>query len=510
VLDQRENEPAAEIEELKARLAEAEETLRAIRSGEVDALVVDTTAGTKVYTLEGADQIFRLIIQEMSEGAAIVSPQGVITYANRQLADVLNTPLEKITGASLFAYVPPEYQDALIGLIGRAGRQEMSLLSSGHQRVPVFAASNQLTLDHTSVSCLVFTDLTLQKRTEQLLASKQLIQAIIAHAPQATIVCDNAGVILYASGAANDLCGRQATGQLFDDVFRFLKYNGKQLTMDDIVRGSAPPYTELSSTATLNKPGIFLLLHGHLVPNGTQGGSVITLVDITERKKLDRAKDEFISMVSHELRTPLTVILGSLKTALSPHLSPSDARLLIENAIDGSQSMSAIIDNLLELSRAQANRLKLDTSSLDLKHVLKSVVEKVHLRYPNFCYSVAIPPSIPAVTADPVRIERILYNLIENAAKYSPAGTEIAINIREKQKALCISVVDKGPGIPRDKQTEIFEPFKRLATEDQAKGLGLGLVVCKRLVEAHGGEIWVESEAGKGCTFAFTLPVNPN
>jgi signal transduction histidine kinase len=252
------------------------------------------------------------------------------------------------------------------------------------------------------------------------------------------------------------------------------------------------------------------LLHGHLVPNGTQGGSVITLVDITERKKLDRAKDEFISMVSHELRTPLTVILGSLKTALSPHLSPSDARLLIENAIDGSQSMSAIIDNLLELSRAQANRLKLDTSSLDLKHVLKSVVEKVHLRYPNFCYSVAIPPSIPAVTADPVRIERILYNLIENAAKYSPAGTEIAINIREKQKALCISVVDKGPGIPRDKQTEIFEPFKRLATEDQAKGLGLGLVVCKRLVEAHGGEIWVESEAGKGCTFAFTLPVNPN
>jgi signal transduction histidine kinase len=510
VLNQHERYLAAENEELKTRLAEAEETLRAIRAGEVDALVVDTAAGTKVYTLEGADQIFRLIIQEMSEGAAIVSPQGVITYSNHQLADTLKTPLEGIPGTSIYSYVPREYGDALKALVGRAGRQEMPLVTPGGNRVPVFAASNQLSLDHTSVSCLVFTDLTLQKHTEQLLASGRLIQAIIAHAPQATIVCNNAGFILYASGAADDLCGRQTTGQRFDDAFDFLKFKDKQVRLADILCGAIPPFTELSCAAPLKKPGTFLLLHGHLTPDGKPGGSVITLIDITERKKLDRAKDEFISLVSHELRTPLTIILGSLKTALSPGVSPDDARTLIENAIDGSLSMTTIIDNLLELSRAQANRLKLNSRNLDMKELLKSVVEKVHPRYPNYCYSVSVPPALPSVNADPVRIERILYNLVENAAKYSPSGTEIAIHVSEKQKALLISVTDKGPGIPKDKQEEIFEPFKRLATEDQAKGLGLGLVVCKRLVEAHGGEIWVESEEGKGCTFVFTLPVNPN
>ena len=241
---------------------------------------------------------------------------------------------------------------------------------------------------------------------------------------------------------------------------------------------------------------------------GKLEGGFGVVQDITEYKRLDMAKDEFISLVSHELRTPLTVMLGSLKTAVSPGMSPEDIRFLVDNAIEGSESMAAIIDNLLELSRAQAKRLELVTRRLDVPEVLKAVLDKVKQGYPNFRYTVHIALGIPPVTADQLRLERVLYNLIENAAKYSPEGSEILIDVKNEDKFLTISVKDQGRGMAPERLPELFEPFKRLVTHaEHTRGLGLGLVVCKRLVEAHGGRIWAKSERGKGSTFYFTLPL---
>jgi len=239
-------------------------------------------------------------------------------------------------------------------------------------------------------------------------------------------------------------------------------------------------------------------------------GYFVSLVkNITERKKLDRAKDEFISLVSHELRTPLTIVLGSLKTALSPAIALEDARTLIDNAIEGGESMAIIIDNLLELSRSQAGRLELVQKTLDMQEVVEGVVAKVKPHFPAHLYTVAVGSSVLPITADPVRIERILYNLIENAAKYSPKGSEITTRVTKENSHLVISVTDHGTGMPPERLPELFEPFSRLVThQEHTKGLGLGLVVCKRLVEAHRGRIWVESELGKGSTFYFTLPLN--
>jgi signal transduction histidine kinase len=200
--------------------------------------------------------------------------------------------------------------------------------------------------------------------------------------------------------------------------------------------------------------------------------------------------------------------MGSLKTAASAGIAPGDVRSLIDNAIDGGESMAAIINNLLELSRAQAGRLELSAKSVDISALLRRTVETARLNYPDFSYTVLIPPSIPALNADPVRLERILYNLIENAAKYSPAASEIVTSIKVLENKLVVSVADKGMGIPKERQQELFEPFARIVTQaEHAKGLGLGLVVCKRLVEAHGGAIWVESEKGMGSTFFFSLPI---
>ena len=118
------------------------------------------------------------------------------------------------------------------------------------------------------------------------------------------------------------------------------------------------------------------------------------------------------------------------------------------------------------------------------------------------------PDNLPLVDADPMRVERIIYNLLENAVKYSPEGSEIKVLMRKEKKMVVTGVADKGAGISREDQGRLFELFERLGRGTRSQGLGLGLVVCKRLVEAQGGKIWVESEPGKGSTFSFSLPVH--
>ena len=242
--------------------------------------------------------------------------------------------------------------------------------------------------------------------------------------------------------------------------------------------------------------------------NGEVSRFIGIVVDITERKKAEQLKDEFISLVSHELRNPLTVMLGSLKTIRTPGLSEEDRKALVDNAIDGAESMEGIIQNLLELSRAQAGRLALASKAAYIRDIILKTVENVRYHYPERVFNTGFPENKYRVMVDPVRIERVLYNLVENAAKYSPDGSEITVSLSTRGSELVVSVADSGIGIPRGRVSELFEPFRRLVDPAMhTRGLGLGLVVCKRLVEAHGGRIWVESEEGKGSTFSFTLPL---
>ncbi|RJQ40702.1 MAG: HAMP domain-containing protein [Dehalococcoidia bacterium] len=233
----------------------------------------------------------------------------------------------------------------------------------------------------------------------------------------------------------------------------------------------------------------------------------IYAVEITGRKKAEQMKDEFLSLVSHELRTPLTVISGSLRTAQSPGISPEDRELLIQNAIEGTGMLSAILENMLELSRYQAGRLNLRREPLRVPDIAARVVADLRSLGEDRQFVLEFPADLPLVGADPVRVERILFNLVQNAAKYSPDGSEIKVSTRRDGDSVVTAVTDRGRGISPQQQGRLFELFERLGRDASSQGLGLGLVVCKRLVEAQGGCIWTESEPGKGSTFYFTLPV---
>jgi PAS domain S-box-containing protein len=236
---------------------------------------------------------------------------------------------------------------------------------------------------------------------------------------------------------------------------------------------------------------------------------ICTYQDVTELKKIDKMKDEFISLVSHELRTPMTVINGSLRTAMSKLVSPEDRQILLQNAIDGVSSLSTILENMLELSRHQAGRLLLRKDPISIPLVAKRIMDSLMSQGAEQKFIADFPDDLPLVEADLVRVERILYNLLENATKYSPEGSEIRISARSDESFIITEVVDQGKGISPDDQRRIFELFERLEEGvHAAQGLGLGLVVCKRLAEAQGGRIWVESEIGKGSTFYFTLPIS--
>jgi signal transduction histidine kinase len=232
--------------------------------------------------------------------------------------------------------------------------------------------------------------------------------------------------------------------------------------------------------------------------------------DLVELRKLDQLKDEFISLVSHELRSPLTVIMGAVNTALTEYerLSEQEMRQLLQDAASEADRLSHLLGNLLELSRAQAGQLSLFAEPLDVSKVVRETVSQLQSQHPSSRFVVDLSKKLPRVLADQLRLERILYNLLDNAVKYSPEGSEIRITARFHDQHLIVGVSDHGPGISDEDKAKLFQPFQRLGNPalHTVKGIGLGLVVCRRLVEAHGGRIWVESRDNQGSSFFFTLP----
>jgi PAS domain S-box-containing protein len=233
------------------------------------------------------------------------------------------------------------------------------------------------------------------------------------------------------------------------------------------------------------------------------------LVDITERKKADQLKDDFIGLVSHELRTPLTVVIGALGTALSEegNLTKAELHQLLQDAADESQSLSHILGNLLELSMAQAGRLTLSVEPVRLNRLMREAVARAERMTETHRLIVGVPRGLPPVLGDKLRIERVLFNLVDNAIKHTRGG-EVTVSARRAAGQVIVQVRDQGLGIPQEQHDVIFRPFHQLAPRGKARGTGLGLLVCKRLVEAHGGRIWVDSEPGQGSTFSFSLPVD--
>jgi two-component system sensor histidine kinase KdpD len=223
----------------------------------------------------------------------------------------------------------------------------------------------------------------------------------------------------------------------------------------------------------------------------------------------ERLRSSLLSSVSHDLRTPLSVITGAASALVESDstLNPGSRRDLAQTIQEEAQRLNRLVRNLLDMTRLAAGAVQITKEWQPIEGVVGAALGRLEDQLRGRKVTTQLPSDLPLVPIDGVLVEQLLINLLENAAKYSPDGSPIEISAQQKDSELVLEVADRGPGIPPESLQKIFDKFYRLPREGQSGGAGLGLAICRAIVEAHGGRIWVENREGGGAAFCFTLPI---
>ena len=232
------------------------------------------------------------------------------------------------------------------------------------------------------------------------------------------------------------------------------------------------------------------------------------------RQKLEteiKKRIEFTRALVHEIKTPLTPVLASSDLLLQ-NAKDKIVYGLAQNIYQGATNLDSRIDELLDLAKGEIGMLRLSLEPIDPRHLLQKIYNEatsVALRNEQYL-NIELPASLPTVWIDEERFCQVVLNLLNNAFKFTPSGGQVTLKARQKDATLVVEVHDSGPGIDEEDQQLLFEPYQILkGDKEHLSGLGLGLSLSKQLVELHGGQIWIESQKGKGSTFGFSLPIKP-
>ena len=241
-------------------------------------------------------------------------------------------------------------------------------------------------------------------------------------------------------------------------------------------------------------------------------GAVVVLHDITDLRKLERVRRDFVANVSHEFRTPLTAIQGFSETLLGGAMNdPQNRDRFLGIILEHARRLARLTDDLLMLSKMDADRLELELRRLPVEQLVAGCVETAQPRAveKDLRLSVNLGQKLPDIAGDRRRLTEVLQNLLDNAIQYTPAGGQIMVSAERHDGDVVFTVSDTGIGIPQADQPRIFERFYRVdvARSREVGGTGLGLSIAKHLMEAHGGRLWVESEVGQGSQFHFSVPI---
>jgi len=225
-------------------------------------------------------------------------------------------------------------------------------------------------------------------------------------------------------------------------------------------------------------------------------------------RRTDQLRGTLLSAVSHDLRTPLAVITGSASTLLqtNPGLDEAMRRDLMTTILEEAERLNRLIRNLLDMTRLDSGVIRVKKEWLPLEEVVGAALQRLDAQLTGRALEVSLPPDLPLVSCDPVLIEQTLINLLENAAKYGAGSIDVLATPTPEE--VTVEVSDRGPGIPEGQEARIFEKFQRVVPESSATGVGLGLAICRAIIFAHGGRIWVQNRDGGGASFRFTLPID--
>ncbi len=349
---------------------------------------------------------------------------------------------------------------------------------------------------------------------------KRWLEAVIQHSADGILIVDAAGRIVGFNRALVELSGwevAEARPRPCHEIFRLEYPTGEGFRFFDPAGPGDPPRDQSERAVELvlvrrdgRRISVELTYSAIRTEGGQLLGGMAGVRDITARKEAEELQSTFLSVVSHELQTPVAIIKGYAGLLKEDLLRLSTDQLCqnLDVITEEAERLSKMVENLLLASRIQAGGIGLSRDAVDLPSLVKRVARKLEGVSAPHQLRVEVPDHLPAVMADYERIQQVLINLVENAVKYSPPGGTITVHARATNAEVVVSVLDQGAGVPESQRERIFDRFARLDSRlpRHVKGTGLGLFICKSIVEAHGGRIWVEPRPEGGSCFSFSLP----
>ena len=349
----------------------------------------------------------------------------------------------------------------------------------------------------------------LGRRLDELSRDRARLDAILFGMVEGVLVLDAAGRIQLANRAAQSML-RMDTSSIGRPYVEVIRHPDIAAQLGTALRGEEVDSREIALT---RDPGRTFVARAAPVSRGGGGGAVIVLHEITDLRRADQIRRDFVANVSHELRTPLTAIRGYVEALLDDRSDSEDTNKFLEIIARHSERMERLVSDLLRLARLDARQEALDLASCDLQQLFNTVIGDVAqtAEAKHQQVTTAVDGAGSRVTADPAKLHDVLRNLVENAVHYSPDHAAIRLEATHQSGTVRISVSDSGPGIPPEDLSRVFERFYRVdKSRTRPGGTGLGLAIVKHLIELHGGQAVAENRPEGGARFVITLPNQPH
>ncbi len=500
--------------------------------GEVSYIVstgIDITAQREAQeTLIESEARYRQLIEGSLGLICTHDLDGVMLTVNTHTAASLGYDVEEMIGVRILDFMPEQdqarFETYLSDLMEHGERQGLLHLNDRAGETRVIAYRNKLihvpgrdpfVLGHGI-------DITEKTRAEEALriANRQ-VSTILESAGDGIVSLDPEGRITLINHAALEMLGYDSTDEILGydahALFHHSTREGTPIEIEDChIHNSID-----QSTTTRVSDEVFWRKNGTMfdaeyiacpqIDEGEPVGTTVLFQDVTERRALERMKDEFIATVSHELRTPLTSVRAALGLIAGGalHARPEKTQQMLDVAIGNTDRLVSLVNDILDLERMSAGKMQMHREDVRIDELLQRAADLQHssVQKTGIQFRIDAEPITAFVDSD--RILQTLTNLVSNAIKFSPPGSHIRLIVRATgPNEVHVCVMDEGRGIPADKLETIFERFQQVDASDSRMmgGTGLGLAICRSIIEQHGGRIWAESTAGDGARFHFTLP----
>jgi two-component system phosphate regulon sensor histidine kinase PhoR len=345
----------------------------------------------------------------------------------------------------------------------------------------------------------------LGRRLEELSRDRARMEAILSGMVEGVLVVDRNGRLQLVNHAARVMLrvDAAAIGRPYLEVIRHPDITAQLATA---LRGASAESRELEM---VRDPGRTFVARAASVSSSGGGGAVLVLHDISDLRRADQIRRDFVANVSHELRTPLTAIRGYVEALLDDVSDEEHTRHFLEIIARQSARMERLVKDLLRLARLDARQEVLETAACDAQQLFNAIVADLApaIDAKRQRVSIHVAPDACVLQADPAKLHDVVRNLVENAVNYSPEEAEVRLEAARRDDGIVITVADSGPGIPPEDLTRVFERFYRVdKSRSRPGGTGLGLAIVKHLVELHGGKATAQNQPAGGAVFTVTLP----